>query len=265
MAVQKTTRRGEEEQSRHERRSRQRAPPAQRPCTDMKLARDGKARIEWADRHMPVLRTIRARFAKEQPAQGHAHRRVPARHHRDREPRPHAAGRRRRGVPVRLEPAHARRTTWPPRWSRTTASRRSPIKGEDHKTYYSHIVALHRGAAAHVTMDDGCDLVTVLHTKKKHYLRDVFAGTEETSSTGVTAPARDGGGPGAQLPGHRHQRRRHQAPVRQPLRHRPEHHGRRHARHQHAGRRLDRGHRAATAGAAAASPRAPRAWARRCW
>src|SRR5256714_863567 len=34
---------------------------------DMKLARDGRTRIEWADRHMPVLRAIRTRFAKEQP------------------------------------------------------------------------------------------------------------------------------------------------------------------------------------------------------
>jgi len=34
---------------------------------DLKLAKDGKVRIEWADRHMPVLRAIRARFAKEQP------------------------------------------------------------------------------------------------------------------------------------------------------------------------------------------------------
>jgi adenosylhomocysteinase len=58
------------------------------------------------------------------------------------------------------------------------------IKGEDHKTYYSHIVSCIE-ARPHLTMDDGCDLVTVLHTKKKAYLRDVFAGTEETS-TGVT-------------------------------------------------------------------------------
>jgi adenosylhomocysteinase len=58
------------------------------------------------------------------------------------------------------------------------------IKGEDHKTYYSHIVAAIE-TRPHVTMDDGCDLVTVLHTKKKDHLRDVFAGTEETS-TGVT-------------------------------------------------------------------------------
>ena len=72
---------------------------------DPRLAREGRMRIEWADRNMPVLRAIRARFAKETPAQGSAHRRVPARHHRDREPGAHAAGRRRRGVPVRLESA----------------------------------------------------------------------------------------------------------------------------------------------------------------
>jgi adenosylhomocysteinase len=58
------------------------------------------------------------------------------------------------------------------------------IKGEDHQTYYSHIVSCIE-ARPHITMDDGCDLVTVLHTKKKQFLKDVFAGTEETS-TGVT-------------------------------------------------------------------------------
>src|SRR4029453_1328818 len=58
------------------------------------------------------------------------------------------------------------------------------IKGEDHKTYYSHILSCIE-ARPHVTMDDGCDLVTVLHTKKKSFLKDVIAGTEETS-TGVT-------------------------------------------------------------------------------
>jgi adenosylhomocysteinase len=58
------------------------------------------------------------------------------------------------------------------------------IKGEDHKTYYSHILSCIE-ARPTVTMDDGCDLVTVLHTKKRNYLRGVLAGTEETS-TGVT-------------------------------------------------------------------------------
>jgi adenosylhomocysteinase len=58
------------------------------------------------------------------------------------------------------------------------------IKGEDHKTYYSHIVSCIE-AEPNITMDDGCDLVTVLHTKMKPFLKHVVAGTEETS-TGVT-------------------------------------------------------------------------------
>ena len=58
------------------------------------------------------------------------------------------------------------------------------INGEDDDSYYRHINAL-CDKAPQITMDDGCDLVTVLHTKMTKYLRDVFAGTEETS-TGVT-------------------------------------------------------------------------------
>jgi adenosylhomocysteinase len=111
------------------------------------------------------------------------------------------------------------------------------IKGEDHKTYYSHIVACIE-ARPHVTMDDGCDLVTVLHTKMKPYLRDVFAGHRGDLDR-RHAPPGDGGAEGAALPRDRDQRRRHQAPVRQPLRHRPEHDGRGHSRDQHAHRGLD--------------------------
>jgi adenosylhomocysteinase len=67
------------------------------------------------------------------------------------------------------------------------------IKGEDHKTYYRHIMdAL--SLKPHITMDDGADLVSVLHTKKKDLLRDIIGGTEETT-TGVIrlrAMAEDG-------------------------------------------------------------------------
>ena len=57
------------------------------------------------------------------------------------------------------------------------------IKGEDNETYYSHILAAldHR---PHITMDDGADLVTILHTKRQDALADVIGGTEETT-TGV--------------------------------------------------------------------------------
>ena len=57
------------------------------------------------------------------------------------------------------------------------------IKGEDHKTYYKHI---HQslGHAPHITMDDGADLVTILHTKRQELLKHIIGGTEETT-TGV--------------------------------------------------------------------------------
>jgi adenosylhomocysteinase len=67
------------------------------------------------------------------------------------------------------------------------------IKGEDHTTYYRHIMdAL--SLKPHITMDDGADLVSVLHTKKKDLLKDIIGGTEETT-TGVIrlrAMAEDG-------------------------------------------------------------------------
>ena len=72
---------------------------------DIALADAGKARIEWADRDMPVLASIRDRFEREKPLAGHARQRVPARHHRDREPHAHAEGRRRGHRAVRVQPA----------------------------------------------------------------------------------------------------------------------------------------------------------------
>ena len=150
---------------------------------DMQLAREGKARIEWADRHMPVLETIRARFAKQRPLKGL---RIGACLHVTTETanlmRTLQAG----GAEVFLCGSNPL-STQDDVAAALVANYGIPtfaIKGEDHKTYYSHIVSCIQ-ARPHITMDDGCDLVTVLHTKLKPYLKDVFAGTEETS-TGVT-------------------------------------------------------------------------------
>jgi len=150
---------------------------------DIRLAREGRARIEWADRHMPVLRTLRSRFAKERPLKGL---RIAACLHVTTETanlmRTLKAG----GAEVFLCGSNPLSTqddvaaALVAHYGIATFA----IKGEDHKTYYSHIVSCIE-ARPHVTMDDGCDLVTVLHTKKKNYLRDIIAGTEETS-TGVT-------------------------------------------------------------------------------
>ena len=150
---------------------------------DLGLARDGKARIEWAERHMPVLRAIRARFAKEKPLKGM---RIAACLHVTTETanlmRTLQAG----GAEVFLCGSNPLSTqddvaaALVVHYDIATFA----IKGEDHKTYYSHIVSC-IDAEPHVTMDDGCDLVSVLHTKKKDKLKGVLAGTEETS-TGVT-------------------------------------------------------------------------------
>ena len=150
---------------------------------DMTLARDGKARIEWAERNMPVLRAIRARFAKERPLKGL---RIAACLHVTTETANLARTLQAGGAEVFVCGSNPLSTQDDVAAS-LIANFGIPtfaIKGEDHKTYYSHIVSAIK-AEPHITMDDGCDLVTVLHTKLKPYLKTVFAGTEETS-TGVT-------------------------------------------------------------------------------
>ena len=150
---------------------------------DLKLAREGRARIEWAERNMPVLRAIRARFHREKPLKGL---RVAACLHVTTETanlmRTLKAG----GAEVYLCGSNPLSTQDDVAASLIVHYGISTfaIKGEDHKTYYSHIVSCIE-ARPHITMDDGCDLVTVMHTKKRAYLKDVLAGTEETS-TGVT-------------------------------------------------------------------------------
>src|SRR5690242_12571721 len=150
---------------------------------DERLAREGRMRIEWAERNMPVLRAIRARFAKERPLRGM---RIAACLHVTTETANLARTLQAGGAEVFLCGSNPLSTqddvaaALVAHYGIATFA----IKGEDHKTYYSHIVSCIE-ARPHLTMDDGCDLVTVLHTKKKAYLRDVFAGTEETS-TGVT-------------------------------------------------------------------------------
>ncbi len=150
---------------------------------DIGLAREGRLRIEWAERSMPVLRAIRSRFAKERPLKGL---RIAACLHVTTETANLARTLQAGGAEVFVCGSNPL-STQDDVAAALVAHYGIPtfaIKGEDHKTYYSHIVSCIE-ARPHLTMDDGCDLVTVLHTKLKPYLRGVFAGTEETS-TGVT-------------------------------------------------------------------------------
>src|SRR5262245_20501506 len=139
-----------------------------------------RLRIEWADRHMPVLRQIRARFAKERPLRGM---RIAACLHVTTETANLARTLKAGGAEVFLCGSNPLSTqddvaaALVGHYGIATFA----IKGEDHKPYYNHILSCIE-ARPHLTMDDGCDLVTVLHTKKRNYLRGVFAGTEETST-----------------------------------------------------------------------------------
>jgi len=149
---------------------------------DRSLAKSGKARIEWADRSMPVLRSIRERFEKEKPLKGV---RLAACLHVTTETanlmRTLKAG----GADIRLCASNPLSTQ-----DDTAASLVKDygvptfaIKGEDKKTYYSHIHAA-LDFKPQVTMDDGADLVSTLHTERKSEIKGVIGGTEETT-TGV--------------------------------------------------------------------------------
>ncbi|MCX5654787.1 MAG: adenosylhomocysteinase [Planctomycetota bacterium] len=148
----------------------------------LKLAPEGVKRIEWADRSMPVLAAIRARFAKEKPMKGL---RMSACLH------------------VTTETANLARTlvagganlvicasnplsTQDDVAAALVSEYGIPtfaIKGENHKTYYKHIAAAidHK---PNITMDDGADLVWELHSKRQAEAANIIGSMEETT-TGV--------------------------------------------------------------------------------
>ncbi|MCK4396173.1 adenosylhomocysteinase [candidate division WOR-3 bacterium] len=149
---------------------------------DTKLKKSGKLKIEWADRNMPVLESIREDFRKKKPLKGL---RIAACLH------------------VTSETANLVRTL-KVGGARVTLTASNPlstqddvaaslvkdynipvfaIKGEDDKTYYKHIDAA-LSIKPNITMDDGADLISTLHLKKKKLLDGVIGGTEETT-TGV--------------------------------------------------------------------------------
>ena len=155
---------------------------AQGHVADPKLAEAGVNRIEWAEREMPVLRQVKARFAKEKPLQG---RRLAACLHVTTETANLMMTLQAGGAEVTLCASNPLSTqddvaaALAYRYKIPTFA----IKGEDADTYYKHIHAA-LDARPEFTMDDGADLVTVLHTKRAADAAGVIAGTEETT-TGV--------------------------------------------------------------------------------
>jgi adenosylhomocysteinase len=148
---------------------------------DQSLAESGRQRIEWAFREMPVIGLIRERFAKEKPLKGV---RIAACLHVTTETANLALTLQAGGADLILCASNPLSTQ-----DDVAAALveydipTSAIKGEDDATYYKHI----NTAIDHkpqLTVDDGADLVTTLHTKRQEMIDDVIGGTEETT-TGV--------------------------------------------------------------------------------
>jgi adenosylhomocysteinase len=149
---------------------------------DLALAPEGVRRIAWADRQMPVLAAIRERFEREQPLAGY---RVSACLHVTTETANLARTLKAGGADVVLCASNPLSTQDDVAAALVDEYDVSvfAIKGEDNDTYYRHIEAAvdHR---PHLTMDDGADVIGVLHSARREQLGDIIAGTEETT-TGV--------------------------------------------------------------------------------
>ncbi len=149
---------------------------------DATLWKDGERRIDWAGRDMLVLASIRERFAKEKPLKGH---RLAACLHVTTETAnlmlALAAG----GAHVRLCASNPLSTQdgVAAYLSKQKGIEVYAIRGENRDTYYNHLRATLEFNPT-MTMDDGADLVTLLHTELTEFIPYVVGGTEETT-TGV--------------------------------------------------------------------------------
>ncbi|MDI6780699.1 MAG: adenosylhomocysteinase [bacterium] len=159
---------------------------------DINLAEKGRLRIEWAGRQMPVLKLIKERFLKEKPLAGL---RLAACLHVTTETAnlmdTLVAG----GAEVALCASNPLSTQDDVAASLVTHFNISTfaIKGEDNETYYKHLNSA-LDIKPHITMDDGADMVSAIHTTRQDLLAGIVGGTEETT-TGVIrlkAMAKDG-------------------------------------------------------------------------
>jgi adenosylhomocysteinase len=156
--------------------------PRNHDVADLSLADAGQARIEWADAQMPVLRSIRERFERERPLEGVT---LGACLHVTTETanlvRTLIAG----GADVGLcasNPLSTQDDTAAALVDRYGAEVFA-IHGEDTDTYYRHIESV-ADKAPRITMDDGADVISVIHGKRTDLIEGLMGGTEETT-TGV--------------------------------------------------------------------------------
>lgn len=149
---------------------------------DLRLADGGRKRILWAGQDMPVLRKVKERFQKEKPLRGL---RFSACLHVTAETANLVQTLKAGGADVVLCASNPLSTQDDVAASLVRHAKIPvfAIRGEDHKTYYRHL----RSALAHepvITMDDGADLVSMLHTDYSHLASNLIASMEETT-TGV--------------------------------------------------------------------------------
>jgi len=149
---------------------------------DLTLAAKGRLKMEWASRSMPVLGAIKKTFAAEKPLAGL---KISACLHVTSETGNLMQALKLGGAEVRLTASNPLSTQDDiaaalVKWDKISVY---AIKGEDNRTYYDHINRA-LGHGPHITMDDGADLVSTIHSKKRDLLERIIGGTEETT-TGV--------------------------------------------------------------------------------
>jgi adenosylhomocysteinase len=156
--------------------------PIENDIRDINQAPGGRLRIEWAEQEMPVLRSIRDRFAKEQPLKGL---RLSACLHVTTETANLMHTLQSGGADIMLCASNPLSTQ-----DDVAASLVSnyeipvfAIKGEDNNTYFDHINTV-LDFKPHITMDDGADLVSTMHKTRTELIENVKGGTEETT-TGI--------------------------------------------------------------------------------
>jgi len=151
-------------------------------CKDLKLADAGRKRIEWAWESMPVCRMIKARFEKEKPLKSA---RIAACLHVTTETANLVSALRAGGARVALCASNPLSTQDDVVASLVTHEEipTFAVKGEDSDRYYGHITAV-LATKPTITMDDGADLVSMLHKDRRELLAGITGGTEETT-TGV--------------------------------------------------------------------------------
>ncbi len=149
---------------------------------DLKLASSGEKRLEWAGRDMPVLNIIKARFNKTKPFKG---KRISACMHVTAETANLMLALKAGGADITLVASNPLSTQddIAAALVKNHGLKVMAIRGEDNKTYYTHLNQALKNKPQ-ITMDDGADLISLLHNKYKNQAKDILGSMEETT-TGV--------------------------------------------------------------------------------